>query len=216
MPAAEEETTAPASAPGAEDPFAEAEAAPTAPTPATSTGDVWGETAGETFGAPATEFSDAVAIQLPVTLPDGAAKPYFIFGDASRPVDLWFLDTAQKRVHQYVGRGTGNLTVAEGTEVEGTATYANGEWSAIFVRDLRSTNSVSFAEGQYVPISFSVWDGLDRERGSRRALTQWFYVYLGTREQKSAVGPMVQAGLSLLLIELLAVYWIRRRVGKVA
>lgn len=213
LPAEEEKIAAPTAAPGAEDPFAET-ASPSAPAAAPANAavqDVWGEEALQPAAATAAEFSDAVAIQLPTALPDGPAKPYFIFGDASRAVDLWFLDTAAKRVRQFVGRGTGNVTAAEGTEVEGVATYANGEWSAVFVRDLRSTGGVSFAEGQYVPIAFSVWDGLNRERGSRRALTQWFYVHLPPREARSSVGPLLQAGLSVAALELLAVYWIRRR-----
>lgn len=209
VPAAEESTTsAPVAAPGgAEDPFADTAATTPASAPSD---DVWGEASDAAAAGASSEFSDAVAIQLPVAPPDGPAKPYFIFGDGSRAVDLWFLDTGQKRVHQYVGRGTGNLTVAEGSEVDGSATYANGEWSAVFVRDLRSTNSISFAEGGYVPISFAVWDSLDRERGSRRALTQWFHVYLAPREKQSALGPMLQAGIGVAILELLAVFLIRR------
>ena len=56
------------------DPFAEAEAAP----------------AGQ-----ASEFSDAVAIQIPSQVPSGARKPYFLFGDAQNSVDLWFFDLAR-------------------------------------------------------------------------------------------------------------------------
>lgn len=214
----EEESSSAAPAPaagGAEDPFA-AEAAAPAPA-AAAPADPWGDAGAEgAASGSATEFSDAVAMQIPVAPPDGPAKPYFLFGDGSRAVDLWFLDTAQKRVHQYVGRGTGALTLAEGSEVDGSATYANGEWSAIFIRDLRSTNSISFAEGGYVPISFSVWDGLDRERGSRRAITQWFYVYLDPMEKPSAIVPIVTAGAAVLLLELLGVFLIRRGRARAA
>ena len=45
--------------------------------------------------AQASEFSDAVAIQVPSQLTAGARKPYFIFGDAQNPVDLWFFDLAR-------------------------------------------------------------------------------------------------------------------------
>ncbi len=175
--------------------------------------DIWGEAAGEATpaAAPAAEFSDAVAIQLPVQLPQGIAKPYFLFGDAQNPVDLWFLDLAGSRVRQFVGRGSASLTALEGSEVEGRGSWANGEWSALFARDLRSTGGVSFAEGQYVPIALSLWDGTARERGNRRGLTQWFYVYLPPREQPSAVGPVVGTAVGVLAIELLAVVWIRRR-----
>lgn len=185
--------------------------APPAPKPASdSGGDFWGEAAAAP--APAADtFSDAVAIQLPAQPPEGVAKPYFLFGDAQRPVDLWFLDLASRRVRQLTGRGSGSLTALEGSEVEGSGAYASGEWSAVFVRDLRSASGVSFAEGQYVPIAFSVWDGLARERGNRRGLTQWFYVYLPPREKPSVALPMAATALGVLALELLAVVWIRRR-----
>jgi hypothetical protein len=70
---------------------------------------------------------------------------------------------------------------------------------------------VSFAEGSYVPIAFTVWDGTARERGNRRALTQWCYVYLEPREKPSAVVPVAGATLLVLVLELLAVYALRRR-----
>ena len=157
-----------------------------------------------------------MALQLPVQLPDGVAKPYFLFGDAQNPVDLWFLDLSESRVRQFVGRGTEALNPLGGREIEGRAAWAGGEWSAIFVRELRSAGSVSFAPGQYVPVAFSLWDGTARERGNRRGLTQWTYVHLLPREKPSVVGPMARAGLGVLGLELLVVLWIRRRARATA
>jgi DMSO reductase family type II enzyme heme b subunit len=139
------------------------------------------------------------------------AKPYFLFGDAQNPIDLWFLDLAGSRVRQFAGRGSTALTELEGSEVEARGSWAGGEWSAVFARDLRSAGGVTFAEGQYVPIAFSVWDGTARERGNRRGLTQWFYVYLPSREKPSVAGAVAFPALGVLALELLAVAWIRRR-----
>jgi len=220
VPLSEEELAAAAAAPveGGTDIWGQ-EAEPAAGTgqkAATGSEDFWGEPAGgATPAATAAEFSDAVAIQLPSQVPQGVAKPYFLFGDAQNPVDLWFLDLAESRVRQFVGRGSAALTPLEGSEVEGRGSWASGEWTAVFVRELRSAGGGSFAEGQYVPIAFSVWDGTARERGNRRGLTQWVYVYLPPREKPSVVGPMVEAALGVLALELLAVVWIRkRRAGK--
>jgi mono/diheme cytochrome c family protein len=216
VPVSEEEPAAPATAAaGGTDVWGQ-ETAPAggATQPAAAAGqDVWGESAGETTegAAPAAEFSDAVAIQLPLQLPQGIAKPYFLFGDGQNPVDLWFLDLAGNKVRQFVGRGSTALTALDSSEVEGRGAWTGGEWSAVFARDLRSTGGVSFAEGQYVPIAFSLWDGTARERGNRRGLTQWFYVYLAPREQPSAVAPVVGAAIGVLAVEFLAVAWIRRR-----
>jgi len=176
-------------------------------------GDFWGETPGAApeGTAPAAEFSDAVAIQLPAAAPEGVVKPYFLFGDGGKPVDLWFLDLASQKVHEFTGRGSANLTPVEGGEIEASGHYEAGVWSATFARSLRSTTSVSFAEGQYVPIAFSVWDGTARERGNHRGLTQWFYVYLPPREKPSIVGPMLKAAGAVLVLELLVVAALRRR-----
>jgi hypothetical protein len=192
-------------------------AAPEAPAAkAGGEADFWGEggAAQPATGAPAAEFSDAVAVQLPRELPEGIARPYFLFGDGQLAVDLWFLDLAAgRRVRQFVGHGTGALTVQEGSDVEGRGSYAAGEWSAVFARELRATGGVSFTEGSYVPIAFTVWDGTARERGNRRALTQWCYVYLEPREKPSAVVPMAGTALAVLALELLAVFALRRRFG---
>ena len=62
----------------------------------------------ERAAAPASEFSDAVAIQIPSQAPTGARKPYFIFGDAQNSVDLWFFDLARPSpaaVHRQGKRG---------------------------------------------------------------------------------------------------------------
>jgi cytochrome c oxidase cbb3-type subunit 2 len=216
VPLADEALAAPAAlAPaGGGDFWGEAEA-PAAQAPAPAGGDFWGEAPAGDAGAagPAAEFSDAVALQVPAQTPEGVAKPNFLFGDAQRPVDLWFLDLASQRVRQFVGRGSGSLTALAAGEVQASASYAAGEWSAVFVRQLRSSDGMSFSEGQYLPVSFSVWDGTARERGNRRGLTQWFYVYLPPREKPGVAGPMLKAALGVLALELLVVAGLRRRRG---
>jgi cytochrome c oxidase cbb3-type subunit 2 len=198
------------------------EAAPAAtPTPAEAGGeggDFWGaEENGAAPGAPAGgEFSDAIAIQLPAALPSGSRKPYFIFGDASNPVDLWFMDLASKAATRYNGTGSKSLSVVEGEDVSGVASYDRGEWSVIFKRELRGNGSVSFAESQFVPIAFSFWDGSQSERGNKRGLTRWMYLYMMPRETPSMVWPMVRTALLVLAAELLLIYWIRRRQSQAA
>jgi hypothetical protein len=66
-----------------------------------------------------------------------------------------------------------------------------------------------------MPIAFSIWDGTARERGNRRGLTQWFYVYLPPREKPSLVAPMLRAALGVSALELLVVFGIRRRRGTI-
>ena len=140
-------------------------------------------------------WSDAVAIQFPQELvPEGL--PYFLFGDARQPVDLWFADLASGEGRSYIGRGSGNLLTGE-TSPSVHATYEDGAWTAVFTmpRDER------FAEDTFVPIAFSVWDGFNDERGNRRGLTGWYYLYLEPSERPSPVMPMLRAaGLTLLVL----------------
>jgi mono/diheme cytochrome c family protein len=172
--------------------------------------DIFGEEA-DTAAAAGPEFSDAVAIQLPVQVPSGARKPYFLFGDAQNPVDLWFVDLAEKVARRYNGTGSNSVTLVEGEEVSAVASYDRGEWSVIFKRSLRSTGGVTFAEGQYVPISFSIWNGTDRERGNKRGLTRWMYLYTMPRETPSALWPMLRTAFIVLVVEILLIAWVRRR-----
>lgn len=172
-----------------QDPFAEAEAAqPEQPS----------------------EFSDAVAVQIPSQTPTGARKPYFIFGDAQSPVDLWFFDLARPDPIQFTGRGSGDITQASTHDLTGTARYDQGEWSVVFKRPLRPASAAPFAQGEFLPMAFSVWDGFSRERGNRRGLTVWSSIYVEPEAVPSAAGPMVKTALFILAIELAVVGWVRR------
>jgi hypothetical protein len=168
----------------------------------------------ETAPAPAaSEFSDAVAVQIPAQATTGARKPYFIFGDAQSPVDLWFFDLARPEPFQFTGKGSADVAPNDAGEVTGVASYDQGEWSAIFKRPLGSTSGAAFAPGQFMPIAFSVWDGFSRDRGNRRGLTVWQSLYLEPEVVPSAVGPMVRTALLILALELVVIGWVRWNRG---
>jgi len=188
---AEDDPFAPAAAQApAKDPFAEEEAAP----------------AGQ-----ASEFSDAVSVQIPSQVPASARKPYFIFGDPQNSVDLWFFDLAGTNPLQFTGRGSVDIAPNDTGDLTGVASYDQGEWSVIFKRPLRATSGAPFLQGQFLPVAFSVWDGLSRERGNRRGLTIWYSLYVEPEVVPSAFGPMVRTGLFILAIELVIVGWVRWR-----
>jgi hypothetical protein len=159
------------------------------------------------------EFSDAVAIQIPSQVPTGARKPYFIFGDAQNSVDLWFFDLARPEPLQFTGRGSAEIAPNDTGDLTGVASYDQGEWSVVFKRPLRATSGAPFTTGQFLPIAFSVWDGFSRERGNRRGLTAWYSIYVEPEVVPSALGPMVRTALLILVIELIVIGWVRRRYG---
>jgi mono/diheme cytochrome c family protein len=203
----EEEESAPGGAqPAGDNPFGDAAVAE--PQPAA---DPFAEAAAP--AAQASEFSDAVAIQVPSQVPVGARKPYFIFGDAQSPVDLWFFDLAGQEPLQFTGRGSADVVPNDTGDVTGVASYDQGEWSVIFKRPLRPTSGAAFAAGQFMPVAFSVWDGFSRERGNRRGLTVWWSLYVEPEVVPSAVGPMIRTALVILAIELIVIGWVRWRRG---
>jgi mono/diheme cytochrome c family protein len=159
--------------------------------------------------APASEFSDAVSIQIPSLVPAGARKPYFIFGDAQSPVDLWFFDLARPNPLQLTGRGSADIAPNDTGDVTGVASYDQGEWSVVFKRPLRASSGAPFSPGAFMPVAFSVWDGFSRERGNRRGLTVWYSLYLEPEVVQSSVGPMVRTALLILVLELAVIGWVR-------
>jgi hypothetical protein len=199
--------------------WGEAEAAPTpAPQAQPPAGSqqpgqsIWGEQEAAP-AAQASEFSDAVAVQIPSQVPAGARKPYFIFGDSQDSVDLWFFDLAHPAPFQLIAKGSADIAPNDTGDVTGVASFDQGEWSVIFKRPLRASSGASLSPGQFMPIAFSVWDGFSRERGSRRGVSVWYSLYLGPEAVPSVVGPMIQTALFILVAELAVVGWVRWRYG---
>jgi mono/diheme cytochrome c family protein len=187
------------------------DAAPAAPAAAPGApADPFAETAAPTT-APPSEFSDAVAIQIPSQAPAGARKPYFIFGDAQNSVDLWYFDLAKPEPLQFIGRGSADIAPNQTGEVTGVASYDQGEWSVVFKRPLRTDSGAALVPGQFMPVAFSVWDGFVRERGNRRALSLWYSLYVEPETVPSAVGPMLKTAFTILAVELIVILWVRRR-----
>jgi hypothetical protein len=155
-----------------------------------------------------------VSIQIPSQVPTGARKPYFIFGDTESSADLWFFDLAGAAPVRFTGKGSGNIAPnTDANDLTGVASYDQGEWSVIFKRPLRSASGAPFAQGEFMPVAFSVWDGFSRERGNRRGLTRWYSLYVEPEVVPSAVGPMVTTALLILVIELAVIGWVRWRYG---
>ena len=96
--------------------------------------------------------------------------------------------------------------------MEASGRYEAGVWSASFARSLRSTTSVSFAEGQYVPIAFSVYGTAPREQRQpprhHAETDSTVYLPLALRSPRSWA-PMLKAALGVLVLELVVVAALR-------
>jgi mono/diheme cytochrome c family protein len=170
----------------------------------------WGEESGAP-AAPASEFSDAVAIQFPAEIPTTIRRPYFLFGDKANAVDLWFIDLARKQPTLYVGHGSDSLEMLGPRGLKAASRYEKGHWTVVFKRRLRSQGEITFEEGGFVPLAFSVWDGASRDRGNKRGLTNWWTLYLSPGEKRSPIGQMAMWASLVLGLELAFIGWARRR-----
>jgi len=202
---------------GGENPWGEEEQAAPAAKPAAKAGaggeNPWGEEEAGT-AAPAaggSEFSDAVAVQFPVEIPTTIRKPYFLFGDKGNPVDIWFADLARKDARLYLGHGSDALELQSARGLVATSRFDKGEWVVAFKRKLRSQGEITFEEGAFIPIAFSVWDGASRERGNKRALSNWWTVYLAPGDKPSPSGEMAKWAGFALVVEIAFIGWARRR-----
>jgi mono/diheme cytochrome c family protein len=197
------------------DVWGDAEAKPAAAPAKAGDADVWGEAEAGAAAAPAgSEFSDAVAIQFPVERPTTIRKPYFIYGDKDFPVNLWFADLAKKAPELWMGHGSDKMESLGPRGLTVTSAYDKGQWTVVFRRKLRSGGERTFDEGGFLPIALSVWDGSSRERGNKRALSNWWTIYLSPGDPPSPVGAMARwAGLALGL-ELGFIGWARRRTRR--
>jgi mono/diheme cytochrome c family protein len=204
--------TAGANSPALVVPVEEEEAPDTAAAAGGAAVDEWGEAAPAAAAAPSgPAYSDAVAIQLPLQLPTGARKPYFLFGDATNGVDLWFADLARGSADQFAAKGSGAITALDAADVTSLAHYDKGEWSVVFKRSLTAASGVPFNPGSFVPVAFSVWDGGSHERGNKRGLTLWSSLYVEPEVVVSATGPAVKMGLLVFGLEILVIFWVRRK-----
>ena len=156
-------------------------------------------------------FSDAVAFLTPSTNMPGFVKPYFLFGDARNYMDIWFADLAKDEGELFIGRGSQSIEPVGPTPI--SSTYDDGQWKVIFKRSRQTEGGLSFDEGSFIPVAFSVWDGFNGERGNKRGVSSWYHMYLKPLQAESKVGRIAGFGIVTLLIEVAVIGVVRKRNG---
>jgi DMSO reductase family type II enzyme heme b subunit len=164
--------------------------------------------------------SDAVSIQLPVSIPEGTEKPYFAMGDSAHPVNLYqwksgTVDTAES-VSMSTGRGFGEITQNDaGTAgVTASGVYSNGTWQVLFTRPLASAlpgEEIGIEEGKFIPLAFAAWDGSNSEVGSKHTITTWYWLLL---KPETGSKPLFVAFIIFGLIAGAELLWLRTTTGR--
>ena len=153
---------------------------------------------------------DAVAVQLPLTLAASSEKPYFLYGDAAKPVTLWKWSSGTteeaETVRQVDAKGLADLSEREATDLTARSIYKDGTWRVLLRRPLGDAAEPKIEEGRFVPISFMAWDGSNSEVDSKHTLTTWYWLLL---EPADSAKPYFVAGLVALLLLLAEIWWAR-------
>ena len=158
---------------------------------------------------------DAVAVQLPVTLPEGTEKPYFLMGDAAHPVNIWQWRSGTTDSPESItlmnSRGIEDVESRDALEagIRAQGGYERGTWRVVIKRALSTADpaqDIQFVEGAFIPVAFAAWDGSNSESGSRHTLTTWYWLLL-----KPAAGntPLLTAVAAFVLVLLAEIWWAR-------
>ncbi len=162
---------------------------------------------------------DAVAIQLPLSIPEGIEKPYFGMGDAAHPVNVWQWKSGSRETPASLAllnaKGFNDIEKrdAKAAGIVAAGAYLDGTWRVVIKRARSAADpgkDHSFTEGQFIPIAFAAWDGSNGERGSKHTMTTWYWLLL---KPDTGARPLVWA---LLVTGLFAggQFWWLRSAGR--
>ena len=158
---------------------------------------------------------DAVAIQLPVNVPSGAEKPYFLMGDAVHAVNLWRWTSGTTDVPESItlmtGRGFEDIETRDAAAlgIRALGNYEAGTWRVVIKRPLTTSDpeqDIQFVEGAFIPVAFAAWDGSNSESGTRHTLTTWYWLLL---KPASGNTPLLAALAAFVLVLLAEIWWAR-------
>jgi DMSO reductase family type II enzyme heme b subunit len=141
---------------------------------------------------------DAVRLQFPVEMLEGAEKPYFYLGDKNHAVNLWYWKSSDNQVVELHAKGQREAPKVrqEKTDVTATASFSDGLYRVVFTRQLDSgdENNITFSPGRFIPFSVAVYDGQNNDQDNRATVSAWYYVMLEPRTPlKVYIAPPVAA-----------------------
>jgi len=162
-------------------------------------------------------WPDQLIVQFPIAIPEGMERPYFLMGDASKPVYQWRWSSAPRRAVAGLARGLERFdTLAAAASPAAQAVYDQGEWRVVLSRALATAdtaNQLQFRTGRAIPVAFFAQDGSNGESGSRMAVSTWYFLALDQpTPARVYVSPVVAMVLTLGL-GLVVVWRAQRRVG---
>jgi mono/diheme cytochrome c family protein len=148
-------------------------------------------------------WPDQLAVQFPLTIPAGMERPYFLMGSGSAPVYQWRWTSAPRGAKAGVARGIEAFAEVAGAALGSQAVRDAGQWRVVFTRALAtadSTRQLQFRTSRPIPVAFFAWDGSNGERGSRMAVSTWYFLALDEpTPARVFISPVIAMALTLAL-----------------
>lgn len=152
---------------------------------------------------------DLVSVQFPPRVDEESERPFFLGGNARRPVHLWRWSSDPDRVQEGAESGLGQFAPQSGPpQVTHAARFDQGEWQVQFTRALAPADSGAapvFTPGVAIPIAFYAADGSNGEDPVKGAVSAWYAIYLdvptpGRVYVQPIVAVLLTAGLGLFVV----------------
>jgi DMSO reductase family type II enzyme heme b subunit len=165
-----------------------------------------------------TDHPDQFAIQFPAKQKDPSKRPYFLYGDGKRPVNLWWWRSDRGAIAERNAKGFSNMRdqPERSQTVMGRVSYADGRYTMVVRRTLTTDDrkrDVQFEAGSFAPISFHAFDGSRGEVGLRGAMTTWYWLHLKPQiSERTKQVPYFAFALSLVFLLLIG-RTVKRSVG---
>ncbi len=165
---------------------------------------------------PETQGPDRLVIQWPLELTDDVAMPYFLGGDARRPVSQIVWHNTPPGLSVGTATGLGTYAAGDAGGIGYLAHFAEGQWQLQVDRPLIAPDpsvAPSLPVGVPVPIAFRVADGSWGEGESRVAVSAWYAIYLDVPTPTRVYIQPIVAGLLTAGLGLLVVFSAQRRAN---
>lgn len=157
---------------------------------------------------PTAQGPDRMHVQFPLAPSSGMERPYFLGGDARRPVFQWRWSSGSEGLVEGTATGWERFTARGNPEATSVGRFQDGRWEVVIARSLVPADTLgapAFHPGRAIPIAFFAADGSNGEDAVRGALSAWVTLHLEVATPATAfVAPVVTAlltvGLGLVVV----------------
>ena len=155
-----------------------------------------------------TQGPDLLTVQFPMRRAEGMERPYFLGGDARRPVYLWRWRSTPDEIAEGTATGLGTFAAVPASDLGHQAQFDRGAWTLQIRRSLVPRDSGAapeFTTGEAIPVAFFASDGSNGEDAMRSAVSTWYAIYLDVPTPTTVyvlpvVAAMLTAGLGVLVV----------------